>query len=515
MERVLRVRPSALLLTIMSKKALLVIMDGFGMTQDPAVSAIAQANTPNLDDLMVTYPTTTLKTSGVDVGLMAGQMGDSNVGHLNIGAGRIIWQMLPRIMQSIADESFYTEPVLINAVQKARVNSETLHIMGLVSDGGVHSHIIEIKALLELVKRQGPVPVAIHAFLDGRDVPPQSAKQYIGQVEQWCAEYPFAHLATVSGRFYAMDRDQRWARTDLAVQALMRGQGVEANSGLEALDASYAKAINDEFVLPTVIKAQNRPVAMMAPGETVIYINFRADRARQLSAKLLEQGVTVIGMAQYDAALQMPVVFPPQPIHDTLGEVISKAGLKQVRAAETEKYAHVTFFFNGGREVSWPGEDRILVPSPQIATYDLQPEMSATEVTARLLDKLACDKPALTVVNFANCDMVGHTGIMTAAIKAVETVDRCVGEIVNTLDLNEYAIVITADHGNAEQMGTPEKPYTAHTLNEVPCIIVDSDVVSLHKGGRLADIAPTLLDLMGIPQPEAMTGRSLINKRKR
>lgn len=512
-ELALRVLILRRLLNIMnnSKKVILIIMDGFALSDEREASAIAQAKTPVIDNLLNNYPWASLKTSGIDVGLMAGQMGDSNVGHLNIGAGRVVWQLLPRIMQSIEEDRFYFQPLLIEVVKQAERQQQPLHIMGLMSDGGVHSHINEVNALLELVRRNGPVPVKIHMFLDGRDVPPRSAKSYLEKLEEWLKEYSFAEIASVSGRYYAMDRDQRWERTKAAVEALVNGQGQQAFSPSEAIQSSYNNEINDEFVLPTVIMHHNKvPVGTMNPGESVIFINFRADRARQITKALLERDINVIGMAEYEQGLTIPTIFPPIEITDTLGEVVSKSGLKQLRVAETEKYAHVTFFLNGGREEPYSGEERILVPSPKVATYDLQPEMSADEVTTKLLNKVKLEQPDLVVVNFANCDMVGHTGIMKAAIKAVEAVDRNIGRILNTVDTKQYSFVISADHGNAEQMQVDDRPHTAHTNNEVPCIIIDDRIARVQEHGRLADIAPTVLDLMGLAKPDVMTGVTLL-----
>ncbi len=497
----------------MNKSVMLIILDGFAISSSEEYNAIAQAATPVIDSLLRKYPWASLKTSGVDVGLKAGQMGDSNVGHLNIGAGRVVWQMLPRILQSIEEDSFYNQQVLIEAINKAKAGQEDLHVMGLVSDGGVHSHILEIYAVLELVRRIGPVPVKIHAFLDGRDVPPQSAMSYINKVEAWIDEYTFAEIASVSGRYYAMDRDKRWKRTEKAVEALINGIGKTARSAGEAVEQAYLEEYTDEFIIPTVIIDENKqPIGRISTDESVIFINFRADRARQISKKLLESGRKVIGMAQYDQTLDMPVVFPPIAIKDTLGSVVSQAGLKQLRIAETEKYAHVTFFLNGGIEQQFAGEVRILVDSPKVATYDLKPEMSAYEVTDQLLEYVRAEEPDLVVLNFANCDMVGHTGIISAAIKAVEAVDENLGRILNTVDQARYSFVISADHGNAEQMQLNGKPFTSHTSNEVPCIVIDDQVSKVVQHGRLADIAPTVLQLMGLPKPELMTGKSLISE---
>ena len=495
----------------MSKSAILMVLDGYALGEEYEYNAIALANTPTMDSLLESCPYAKLKTSGIDVGLMEGQMGDSNVGHLNIGAGRVVWQMLPRILQSIEEDSFFNQHILINAVKKAKENNQTLHVMGLASDGGVHSHIQEFYAVLELVRRNGPVPVKIHVFLDGRDVPPRSALQYIEKIEEWTKEYEFAEVATVSGRYYAMDRDKRWERTNKALDALLKGRGLEADSAAQAVENSYQEDTSDEFVVPTVIiDDKGEAKGKINANESAIFINFRADRARQISKKLLEYGVNVIGMAEYDESLNMPVIFPPIEIQDTLGSVVSEAGLKQLRVAETEKYAHVTFFFNGGKEEEFKGESRILVNSPKVATYDLQPEMSAPEVTEKLIEYVHKEQPALVVVNFANCDMVGHTGMLDATIKAVETVDSCVGKILKEVDHNKYCFVITADHGNADQLQIEGKTSTKHSRNDVPCIVVDDRVAEIEQFGRLADIAPTVLKLMGLPKPELMTGVSLV-----
>lgn len=491
----------------------LVIMDGFALADPGCANAVYLAKTPHLDEYFMRYPWARLACSGSDVGLMPGQMGDSNVGHLNIGAGRVVLQTLPRIMRSIESGEFFENRVLISAVKHARRHNTALHLMGLLSDGGVHSHIAEVYALLELAERYGPVPVYIHAFLDGRDVPPQSAISYLKELEQRLEAYPRAQLASLAGRYYAMDRDKRWERTDKALAVLLKGHGASAEDALQAIERSYAAGITDEFVEPTVIMQDNgEPVGIMRPGDAVIFFNFRADRARQLSYRLVEQGdVYLVGMVEYDDQLDIPAAFLPQQIINTLGEVVSQSGLRQLRIAETEKYAHVTFFFNGGREEPFPGEERILVPSPKVATYDLKPEMSAFEVTERAIDKLKSGSHELLVLNYANCDMVGHTGRLPAAVAAVEAVDACLGKLVAAVRQLDGSAVITADHGNAEQMyDSEQKPHTTHTSNQVPCIVIADNIDRVRASGRLADVAPTVLELMGVPQPAEMTGTSLI-----
>lgn len=505
------------------KPVLLCILDGWGHRIDHENNAIAQANTPHWDHLTHTYPSSLLEASAGDVGLPEGQMGNSEVGHMNIGAGRVVMQDLPRIDQAIAVGSLGTFPRLRQFITSMLVSNGTCHLMGLLSDGGVHSHMNHMLALSKTLCAEG-IPVAIHAFLDGRDTPPQSAMDYVKTFE---AELPEgAYIATVSGRYYAMDRDNRWDRVEKAYHGLLNGKGIhQAGSALEAVQASYDRGHTDEFVEPTVIGEFDG----IRNGDGLFMANFRADRARQLLHALIDPAfdsfdpgtrpklTDELGMVEYSAALapMIDALFPPQEVNNSLGEIISEAGLKQLRIAETEKYAHVTFFFNGGSEVEYEGEDRILIPSPKVATYDLKPEMSAFEVTEALEKAIQENRYDLIVCNYANTDMVGHSGDLNAAIKAVEAVDQCVGRLAKAVLAQGGAMLITADHGNAEQMTDPKtgKPHTAHTTLPVPLVLIGdpgrTGALDLNDG-KLADIAPTILRLLHLKQPTEMTGKSLI-----
>ncbi len=507
------------------KLLMLVILDGYGLNEIEEGNAVKAANTPNMDRLMKECPNTFIHCSGMDVGLPDGQMGNSEVGHTNIGAGRTVYQELTRITKSVKDRDFFHKEELLKAVENCKANGTKLHFMGLVSDGGVHSHNTHLYALLELAKSQGLNDVYIHAFLDGRDVPPKSGKDFIQQLVEKTREIGVGKVATVMGRYYAMDRDNRWERVQKAYEAMVNGKGDKCDTAVEAVEESYKKDVTDEFIVPTVITEDGAPTAVIGQNDSVIFFNFRPDRSREITRSFVDNSfdgfkrakgffpLHFVCMTQYDA--QMPnvtVAYKPQELTNTFGEYLSKSGLNQLRIAETEKYAHVTFFFNGGVEQVYPGEDRALIPSPRVATYDLQPHMSAYEVTEEVLSRIKSKKYDVIILNYANCDMVGHTGIFEAAVKAVETVDECVGKVVEAVLTQEGIVLITADHGNSEQMldYKTNSPYTAHTTNMVPLIAVGADVKL--KEGRLADIAPTMLDLMGLTKPNEMTGESLINR---
>ena len=501
----------------------IIIMDGFGISPTQEGNAIAHARKPNLERLWKEYPTTTLKASGLAVGLPRGQMGNSEVGHLNLGGGRIVYQDLTRISLAVEKGTFASNPVLQEAMNLARVGGSKLHLIGLLSDGGVHSHITHLYALLEMARSMDLSRVFVHAILDGRDVPPRSALGYFRDLEEKFSQTGTGSTATVSGRYYTMDRDRRWERVEKAYRCLVYGEGLRAGSAEEAVRKGYDRGENDEFITPSVVDERG----MVDDGDSIIFFNFRPDRAREITRAFVDKDfqefatkpirVHYTCMTQYDATLNAPVAYPAENLIDTLGEVVSRAGLKQLRIAETEKYAHVTYFFNGGKEEVNPGEDRVLIPSPKVATYDLQPQMSAYEVRDELLARLDSGRYDLVVLNFANPDMVGHTGIYEAAVKAVEVVDGCVGEIGNRILSLGGAVLLTADHGNAEKMQDSDtgQPHTAHTTNPVPISLITSDRKSyrLREDGILADVAPTALELMHIPQPEAMTGRTLINLR--
>ena len=495
------------------------ILDGWGIAPASSSNAATLAKTPNLDKYFAEYPHTQLEASGLEVGLPAGQIGNSEVGHLNIGSGRIIYQSLTRISKSITDGDFFTNPVLVKVMDEVKASGKALHLLGLLSDGGVHSHITHIIALLEMAKKHGLTKVYVHAFLDGRDVPPQSALTYVEQLEAAMAEIGVGKIATVSGRYYAMDRDKRWERLAKAYATVVQGEGPKAASAIQGIQASYEAGVTDEFVVPFTVEGVD---GRINAGDGVIFANFRPDRAREITRAIIDEDfpyferpasarpVHFACMAQYDATIAAPVAYPPESIDDTLGQVLAARGMHQLRIAETEKYAHVTFFFNGGVEEPNKNEERILIPSPKVATYDLQPEMSAEEVTQALLAELDKDKFDVVILNFANPDMVGHTGVLAAAIKAMEKVDNCVGRIVEKVLSLDGSVCICADHGNLEKMAEEDgEPNTAHTTNPVPFLLVSKEKHQLHQG-ILADIAPTMLELLNIPQPKAMTGKSLI-----
>lgn len=509
----------------MSKKTtILMILDGFGLNENPVGNAVAAAKKPNYDQMVKEWPFVPGNASGLFVGLPDGQMGNSEVGHLNIGAGRIVYQDLTKITKSIQDGDFFENPALLDAVKNCKENGSALHLMGLLSDGGVHSHIEHVYGLLELAKRNGLDKVYVHGFMDGRDTPPSSGIEYVKELEAKMKELGVGEIATLSGRYYAMDRDNRWDREEKAYSALVYGEGHTADSAVEAMQKSYDEGATDEFVVPTVIQKNGQPVAKIQAQDSIIFYNFRPDRARQLTRAFCDDGFTgfqrdrlpvfFVCFTDYDATIpNKEVAFHKEVLHNILGEYLAKNGKTQLRLAETEKYAHVTFFFNGGVEVPNENEDRILVPSPKVATYDLKPEMSANEVCDKLVEAIDSHKYDLIVVNFANPDMVGHTGIMEAAVKAIETVDACLGRTLEAIKRNDAQMFLCADHGNAEQLIDYEtgEPFTAHTTNPVPFVLVNyKPGVTLREGGKLADIAPTLLEMMGMDKPAEMTGESLL-----
>lgn len=512
----------------MSKKpTVLMILDGYGLNDNRTGNAVAQAQTPVMDKLMSEYPFVKGNASGLAVGLPDGQMGNSEVGHLNMGAGRIVYQDLTKITKAIQDGDFFENKALLAACENVKANDSALHMFGLVSDGGVHSHNEHIYGLLELAKRQGIKNVYVHCFLDGRDTPPASGKEYVEQLEEKMKEIGVGEVASVMGRYYAMDRDNRWERVEKAYNALVRGVGETAKSGPAGIQASYDADTTDEFVLPTVVMKDGAPVATIKDNDSIIFYNFRPDRAREITRVFCDDNfegfnrgprvkTTYVCFTEYDVTIEnKQVAFVKEEITNTFGEFLAQKGLKQARLAETEKYAHVTFFFNGGVEEPNEGEDRILVKSPKVATYDLQPEMSAYEVCDKLVEAIKSDKYDVIIINFANPDMVGHTGVEAAAIKAIEAVDECVGKAVDAVKAVDGQMFICADHGNAEQLIDEEtgEPFTAHTTNPVPFILVNADpAYKLREGGCLADIAPTLIELMGLEQPTEMTGKSLLVK---
>ena len=505
----------------MKKPVILMILDGFGvgLEAEKRGDAIKAAKKPNIDKLFAENPVTKIGASGLDVGLPDGQMGNSEVGHTNIGAGRIVYQELTRITKSIEDGEFFENEALLKAVDNAAQEGKALHIMGLLSNGGVHSHNTHMYAIVELAKKKGVKNVYVHAFLDGRDVPPTSGKDFVEECANKLKEIGLGKIATVMGRYYAMDRDNRWDRVEKAYSAMVYGEGNKACCPVKAVEESYANDVTDEFVVPTVCEEN----ATVKPGDSIVFFNFRPDRAREITRTFVDPEfkgferkngffpLTYVCMTQYDASMpNVEVAFKPQSLKNTIGEYISNKGMTQLRIAETEKYAHVTFFFNGGVEKQYEGEDRILVKSPAVATYDLQPEMSAYEVTDKLVAAIKTGKYDMIILNYANCDMVGHTGVFEAAVKAVEAVDECVGKVVTAIREMDGVALITADHGNADKMiDTDGSPFTAHTTNLVPFCVVGYPC-ELREGGRLADIAPTMLKIMGLPQPAEMTGESII-----
>ncbi len=502
----------------MKKPLLLCILDGFGIAPKEG-NAIEAANTPNLDKIFAENPVTAIGASGMDVGLPEGQMGNSEVGHTNIGAGRVVYQELTRITKSIKDGDFFENEALVKAVDNCVNNGTALHLFGLLSDGGVHSHNTHMYGILELAKQKGLKEVYVHAFLDGRDVSPTSGQGFVADCVAEMEKIGVGKIASVMGRYYAMDRDNRWERVEKAYAAMVYGEGEKATDAIKAVADSYNKDITDEFVVPTVIEGGKT----IAEGDSVILFNFRPDRAREITRTFVDPEfdgferrngffkLNYVCMTQYDATMpNVDVAFKPQTLKNTLGEYVSDKGLAQLRIAETEKYAHVTFFFNGGIEKTYPGEDRILVASPKVATYDLQPEMSAYEVCDKCCDAIRTGKYDMIILNFANCDMVGHTGVFEAAVKAVEAVDTCVGKVVEAVKEMEGVTLITADHGNADKMFEEDgSPFTAHTTNPVKFCVVGYDC-ELREGGKLADIAPTMLQIMGLEQPAEMDGVSII-----
>jgi 2,3-bisphosphoglycerate-independent phosphoglycerate mutase len=508
------------------KLVALIILDGFGINPKEDGNAIKAANKPNIDKYLKEHTNTTVKCSGMDVGLPTGQMGNSEVGHTNIGAGRIVYQELTRITKSIEDGDFFLKKEFLDAIENCKKNNTKLHLFGLLSDGGVHSHNTHLYALIELAKKQGLKDVFVHCFFDGRDVPPDSSKAFVEELEAKLKEIGTGKIASVMGRYYAMDRDNRWDRVQMAYDVMTSGKGFTASSAGEAVQTSYDKSEFDEFVKPTAIIEGGKPVALIEKDDSVIFFNFRPDRAREITRTFTdvdfngferEKGyfpVFFVCMTQYDKTIaNAAVAFKPESLANTFGEYISRLGYKQLRIAETEKYAHVTFFFNGGVETVYPGEDRALIPSPKVATYDLKPEMSAYEVTEEAVKRVNSKEYDVIILNFANPDMVGHTGVMEAAKAAIEAVDVCVGKVVDAIKAQGGVALITADHGNSEQMIDYDTggPFTAHTTNEVPLIGIGLGEAKL-KPGRLSDLTPTMLDIMGVEKPKEMTGNSLIIK---
>ena len=502
------------------KPVVLAILDGYGLSEYKEGNAVFSANTPNLDKFMKDYPNTIINASGMDVGLPDGQMGNSEVGHTNIGAGRIVYQELTRITKAISDGDFFENEAFLNACKNCKENDSALHLMGLMSDGGVHSHITHLFGLLELAKRNGLKKVFVHCFMDGRDVSPTSGAGFVAQLQEKMNEIGVGKVATVMGRYYAMDRDNRWERVEQAYNAIVNGIGVKTDDAVKSIEESYAKEVTDEFIVPTVCVDDGK----LSENDSVIFFNFRPDRAREITRTIVDTEFNgferkffktyYVCFTQYDATMpNVDVAFKPQTLVNTYGEYLSDLGKTQLRIAETEKYAHVTFFFNGGVEKTYEGEDRILVPSPKVATYDLQPEMSAYLVADKVCEAIESGKYDSIILNFANCDMVGHTGLMDAAVKAVETVDECMGKVAESVLKMDGVVLITADHGNAEQMIDPEdgSVFTAHSTNVVPLIVIGAGDIKL-KEGRLADLTPTMLDIMNIEKPSEMTGESLIVK---
>lgn len=507
-----------------NQKVLFSILDGFGVSERTEANAIKLANTPNYDKLVASYPYKTIRADGLFVGLPEGQMGNSEVGHLNLGAGRIVYQELTRINKSIKDGDFFENKVLLDAVENAKKNNSAFHIVGMVSPGGVHSSMDHLYGLFELCKRHNIEKIYVHALLDGRDTPPASAKGFLKEAEDKLAEYNFPKIATVIGRYYAMDRDNRWERVEIAYNALVSGEGNKSDFSCDGVQASYDEKVTDEFVKPIVVLDDAR----LNDNDSIIFFNFRPDRAREITRAITHPGfdgfkrkkvlnnIHYVCMTQYDETFDLPIAFPPHHITNIMADVMDKYGIKQFRTAETEKYAHVTFFFNGGVEEPYKSETRVLVSSPKVATYDLQPEMSAYEVCDNLVEALNNPEYQYVMVNFANPDMVGHTGVLEAAIKAIEAIDECLGRILEAVEKNNVTWILSADHGNAECMVDPDtgKPHTAHTTNPVPMILInDKNGYQLADNGKLADIIPTVLDLMDLEQPKEMDGQSLIVKK--
>lgn len=504
------------------RKVILVIMDGWGLGQVPSADAIQNANVPFVSSLYQQFPHTTLTTCGEAVGLPEGQMGNSEVGHLNLGAGRVVYQELQRINVAIREGLLASNTTLRNTMTYTKENGKAIHLVGLVSDGGVHSHINHLKAFLDIFKDAGLHNVYIHAFTDGRDTDPKSGLGFITDLQKH-VDNSTGKIATVSGRYYAMDRDNRWERVQLAYNALVKADGHVASNAVQAVEQAYAEGVTDEFIKPTVIQENGRPVATIQDGDAVLCFNFRTDRCREIVKVLSQTDMPEYGMqklkdmyfttiTEYDATFEnVHIIFQNDNLNNTLGEVLSAAGKKQIRIAETEKYPHVTFFFSGGREEKFEGESRILVPSPKVATYDLQPEMSAVELTDAIVPEIEAGNPDFVVLNYANADMVGHTGVFSAAIRAAETVDRCVERVVTAALANGYTVFLTADHGNADYMINADgSPNTAHTLNLVPLFVIDKEWKGEVKAGKLGDVAPTILTMMGVPVPIDMTGNILV-----
>ena len=512
----------------------LIIIDGFGYREETAGNAIAAARKPTFDRIWRDYPHTLLQASGRAVGLPDGMMGNSETGHMNMGAGRIVAQKLTQISKRIEDGTFFENPAFAAAIAHVKERNSKLHLLGLIGPGGVHSYDEHLLALLQLAGSKGLEQVYVQAILDGRDTPPQSARGYLAALNDRMADLRTGRVATVSGRYYAMDRDKRWDRTARAYRAMVKGEGLQSTNAIAAIEASYADGVNDEFVVPTVLVQDGRPIAMVEDGDAVIFFNFRGDRPRQLTRAFVlpnfdgfDRGgqlkdLYFVTLAEYEKDVPVVVAFPPESLEDpvevSLAQVVSDLGMRQLHVAETEKYAHVTYFINGGLEEPFPGEDRVLVPSQKVATYDLAPEMSADGIAAAVVDRLSSDPPSLVIMNFANCDMVGHSGMMEPTIRAVETVDACLSRILDAVERVHGMAIVTADHGNAELMVDPQtgEPHTAHTINPVPCVLITPEDhplrhATLREGGILGDISPTILELLGAPQPAAMGARSLLH----
>ena len=505
----------------MNKKVILMILDGWGITQDPKVSAIFNAKTSYIDSLYNKYPNASLRTDGEHVGLPKGQMGNSEVGHMNLGAGRIVYQNLVRINMAVENKTLGDEKILKDAFSYAKENNKSIHLLGLVSDGGIHSHINHLKGLLDVAAENAMEQVFLHAFTDGRDCDPKSGKYFINNIQEYMAKTT-GELATITGRYYAMDRDKRWERVKVAYDALVNAIGEKSTNAIESIEKSYRNEVTDEFIKPIILTNENgAPKTQIKADDVVIFFNYRTDRGRELTEVLSQQNFPDFGMktlplhyvtmTNYDETFKnINVIYNTDNLEDTLGEVLEKATKKQIRIAETEKYPHVTFFFSGGREQEFKGEKRLLCPSPKVATYDLKPEMSAYEIRDAIIPELNKKEVDFVCLNFANGDMVGHTGVMEAAIKACEAVDECVKDVVTTASQNDYTTIIIADHGNCETMINPDgTPHTAHTTNPVPLILVDKELKQINDG-ILGDVAPTILKLMGIEQPKKMTQHSLI-----